>query len=67
MKGIFNFFREKFNMLAIKEKKEKLDIANIKPEYEELCEECSAAAKKHHITKEETRKILKEIRKQYNI
>ena len=48
-------------MLLVKEKNPKLDIANIRPEWEELCEECSAAAKKHR------RKILKEIRRKYEL
>lgn len=66
MVNVFNFFRRKFNMLLVKEKKEKLDIANIRPEWEELCEECSAAAKKHKVTKEDSRKLLKEIRNQFS-
>ena len=52
-------------MLLVKEKNPKLDIANIRPEWEELCEECSAAAKKHRETREDSRKILKEIRKMW--
>ena len=67
MRNIFNFFRRYFNMLLVKEKNPKLDIANIRPEWEELCEECSAAAKKHKATKEDSRKILKEIRKKYEL
>ena len=54
-------------MMLVKEKNPKLDIANIRPEWEELCEECSAAAKKHRVTKEDSRKILKEIRKKYEL
>lgn len=67
MRNIFNFFRRYFNMLLVKEKNPKLDIANIRPEWEELCEECSTAAKKHRVTKEDSRKILKEIRKKYEL
>lgn len=43
----------------------KLNIAsNIKPEWEELCEECSAAAKKVGWTKSDSRKLLKEARRE---
>lgn len=43
----------------------KLNIAsNIKPEWEELCEECSKAAKKVGWTKADSRRVLKETRKE---
>lgn len=49
-------------------KKEKVNIVSqIKPEWQELCEECSFAAKKHGLTKEKSRKLLKEIRKEHNL
>lgn len=49
-------------------KKEKLNIVSeIKPEWQELCEECSIAAKKHGLTKEKSRKLLKEIREKNNL
>lgn len=41
--------------------------SNIKPEWLELCEECSTAAKKHNLTKEKSRKLLQEIRETYNL
>lgn len=43
----------------------RLNIAsNIKPEWEELCEECSKAAKKAGWTKEDNRRVLKEVRRE---
>lgn len=49
-------------------KKEKVNIVSqIKPEWQELCEECSFAAKKHGLTKEKSRKLLKEIREEHNL
>ena len=49
-------------------KNEKLNIVSeIKPDWQELCEECSIAAKKHGITKEKSRKLLKEIREKNNL
>lgn len=49
-------------------KKEKVNIVSqIKPEWQELCDECSSAAKKHGLTKEKSRKLLKEIREQHNL
>lgn len=49
-------------------KKEKVNIVSkIKPEWQELCEECSSAAKKHGLTKEKSRELLKEVREKYNL
>lgn len=69
MKYKFNFKRRIIDMFAtITMKKEKVNIVSqIKPEWQELCEECSSAAKKHGLTKEKSRKLLKEIRKEHNL
>ena len=69
MKDKFNFIRGIINMFAtITMKKEKVNIVSqIKPEWQELCEECSSAAKKHGLTKEKSRKLLKEIREKHNL
>lgn len=47
--------------------RKKIVASNIKPEWQELCEECSAAAKKHNLTKEKSRKLLQEVREKYNL
>lgn len=43
----------------------KINIAsNIKPDWEELCEQCSTAAEKVGWTKEDSRRLLKEARRE---
>lgn len=37
-------------------------VSNIRPEWEELCERCSSMAKSVGWTKEDSRKLLKEVR-----
>ena len=39
-------------------------VSNIKPEWEELCNECSVIAKKAGWTKEDSRRLLKQIRRE---
>ena len=42
--------------------KRKTIASNIKPEWEELCHTCSAMAKSVNWTKEDSRKLLKQVR-----
>lgn len=47
--------------------KRKKIASNIKPEWEELCYECSTMAKAVNWTKEDSRKLLKQIRNEERI
>ena len=60
MKKGFIFRRYK-KMENVKLKRKSI-ASNIKPEWEELCSECSSMAKSVGWTKEDSRRLLKEIR-----
>lgn len=64
MKHIFNIRgRIKKMIEVIKAKKENVNIvSNIKPEWEELCKECSSVAKAVGWTKKDSRELLKKVR-----
>ncbi len=50
-----------------KQEKENVNIvSNIKPEWEELCNECSSIAKTVGWTKKDSRELLKRVRNESN-
>lgn len=64
MKYIFNIKRRLMKMIGIRSKKEKSVniVSNIKPEWEELCNQCSSIAKAVGWTKKDSRELLKKVR-----
>lgn len=62
MNIIYKMIRGIKRMFALKTSKKENIVSNIKPEWEELCQECSSAAKKAGWTKEDSRKLLKQVR-----
>lgn len=62
MKYIFNIKKRLMKMIEIRSEKEK----SVKPEWEELCNECSSIARIVGWTKKDSRELLKRVRSEAN-
>lgn len=63
MKRIIGFFKGRNKKMKTLEKTVNTKI-DTKPEWAELCDECFSATKKNKWTKDDSRKLLKSVRKE---
>lgn len=63
MKIIIGFFKGRNKKMKTLEKTINTKI-NTKPEWSQLCDECFSATQKNNWTKEDSRKLLKNVRKE---